>query len=59
MTLHERIAELLGWTAVEARSFSLRALRDLVRTAAPSKRREELLAEINAAERSGRVVLGG
>lgn len=57
MNLHERIARFLGWSHVEG--FSLHALRDLVRTAAPSKRRDELVAEIDALERSGRVVLGG
>jgi hypothetical protein len=29
--LHERIAKALGWTVEETRSFSLPALRDLVR----------------------------
>ena len=29
--LHERIAKALGWTVEEARSFSLPALRELVR----------------------------
>lgn len=29
--LHKRIAETLGWTVSEAQSFSLAALRDLVR----------------------------
>jgi hypothetical protein len=29
--LHERIAEALGWTVDQARSFSLPALRELVR----------------------------
>jgi hypothetical protein len=31
MTLHERIAEKLGWTVQEAQSFSLPALREVVR----------------------------
>ena len=31
MTLHERIAQALGWTLADAQSFSLLALRDLVR----------------------------
>jgi len=29
--LHERIAKALGWTVEEARSFSLPALREVVR----------------------------
>jgi hypothetical protein len=29
--LHERIAKVLGWTVEEARSFSLPALREVVR----------------------------
>lgn len=29
--IHERAAELLGWTVAECRSFSLRMLRDVVR----------------------------
>jgi hypothetical protein len=31
MTLHQRIAAALGWTEDQAKSFSLAALRDLVR----------------------------
>jgi len=31
VSLHQRIAEALGWTVEQARSFSLPALRDLVR----------------------------
>lgn len=30
MTLHERIAEALGWSVEETRSYSLQALRELV-----------------------------
>jgi hypothetical protein len=29
--MHERIAEALGWTVEQARSFSLPALREIVR----------------------------
>lgn len=58
MTLHERIAELLGWTEAHAIGFSIRALREMVRFEPPSKRRDELLADIEAYERSGRIVTG-
>lgn len=34
-TLHERIAAVLNWTVEEMRSFSLPALRDLVRPVSP------------------------
>ena len=34
-TLHERIAEALGWTVSETQSFALHALRDLVRPVSP------------------------
>lgn len=57
MTLHERIAAFLGWSPESARGFSMRTLRDLVKTAPASKRRDELVADINALERSGRVVI--
>lgn len=30
--IHDRAAELLGWTVAECRSFSLRMLRDIVRS---------------------------
>lgn len=35
MTLHERIAKALGWTEKEAKSFSLPALREWIRTVNP------------------------
>ncbi len=35
MSLHERIAKTLGWTVAEAMSFSLPALRELVRSVNP------------------------
>ncbi len=35
MTLHERIAEVLGWSVADARSFSLSALREMVRPVSP------------------------
>lgn len=59
MNFHARIARELGWTEETANTFSLRALRDLVKTVPPSKRRDELVADLDAHERSGRVVLGG
>lgn len=46
MTLHQRIAEALGWTLAEVRSFSLAALRDLVTDA-------KLKADITHAIASG------
>lgn len=36
MTLHERIAHLLGWTVPEVQQFSLSALRELVRVEDPA-----------------------
>lgn len=33
--LHERIAEALGWTEAEVKTFAPMALRDLVRTVNP------------------------
>jgi hypothetical protein len=36
VSLHERIALALGWTVVEAQSFSLTTLRDFLRPVAPS-----------------------
>jgi hypothetical protein len=49
MTLHERIAQALGWTVEQAQSFSLPALRDLVRPISP-----KLAAEISETISSGR-----
>lgn len=57
MSLHERIALELGWTEAMAKTFSLRALRDIVRTAPPSKRRDELVMDIDRVERTGGVLL--
>lgn len=34
-TLHERVARVLGWAPEQAQSFSLPALRDLVRPVSP------------------------
>lgn len=47
-TLHERVARVLGWTAREAQSFSLPALRDLVRPVSP-----KLAWEITCAMQEG------
>lgn len=38
--LHERIAEALGWTIEQTQSFSLPALRALVRPVSPKLARE-------------------
>lgn len=53
MSLHERIAKTLGWTVEQARSFSLAALRDLVRPVS-----SKLASEIDSEIQSGRVVVG-
>ncbi len=52
-TMHERIATALGWTVAETQSLSLAALRDLVRPVSA-----KLAAELDAAIRSGRVIVG-
>lgn len=44
-TLHERIAEALGWTVKETQSFSFQALRAILRTVSP-KLAHELDVEI-------------
>lgn len=41
-TLHDRIAEVLGWSVSETKTFSLLSLRDLVRPISP-----KLTHEIN------------
>ncbi len=51
--LHERIAEVLGWSVAEVQSFSLRALRDLVRSIDPDLA-ETITAEIRTHERAVR-----
>jgi hypothetical protein len=38
--LHERIAEVLGWTVQEAQGFSLQSLRALIRTVDASLARD-------------------
>ena len=57
MNLHERIALYLGWTEAMTRSFSMRALRELVRTGPAGKVRDELIADIDRGERTGTVIL--
>jgi hypothetical protein len=44
MTLHERIAEALGWTVKETQSFSFQTLRDLVRPVSPKLAHELTVA---------------
>jgi hypothetical protein len=53
MDLHERIAEALGWTEKEAKSFSLPSLREFVRTVNP-----KLAHEITFVMRSNVYYLG-
>ncbi len=47
-TLHERIAQALGWTEEQAKSFSLPALREVVRPVDP-----KLAAEIGEVVQAG------
>jgi len=44
--LHERIAEVLGWSIADVRSFSLATLREMVREKSPKLHRQigEVLA---------------
>jgi len=53
MNLHLRIAEALGWTEEETRSFSLPTLRALVRTVSP-----KLAHEITLVMRSDAYIIG-
>ena len=50
--LHARIATALGWTEVEVRSFSLLALRDIVRPTS-----QKLAHEIDCALKLSRYIL--
>lgn len=45
MSLHERIAQALGWTVAETQRFSFQALRSMVRGVDP-KLEHELTVEI-------------
>ena len=47
-TLHTRIAEALGWTEAEVKSFSFQSLRDIVRPVS-----QKLANELEAAIRTG------
>lgn len=51
--MHKRIAAALGWTVEQTRSFSLQALRELVRPVDPA-----LADEISKVVQSGWVVVG-
>jgi len=51
MTLHQQIAEALGWTEAQAASFSLHALRDLVRPVSP-----EFADKLTLAIQSGKYI---
>ena len=53
MTLHERIAQALGWTKEETQSFSLQSLREVVRPVSP-----KLAHELSTLIQSGYVVGG-
>jgi len=52
MTLHERIAEKLGWSVAETKSMSLQTLRELVRPVSA-----KLAHEITYSIRTGAVVV--
>jgi hypothetical protein len=54
MSLHERIAEALGWTVEDTQSFSLQSLRELVRPVSPS-----LAEELSQRIGSGTLVVRG
>jgi hypothetical protein len=53
MNLHARIAEALGWTEAEVKSFSFQSLRELVRPVNP-----KLAHELDEAIRSGSYSVG-
>lgn len=57
MNLHKRIGLHLGWTEAMTKSFSMRALREVIRMGAPGKERDALLADIEHVERTGSVVM--
>ncbi len=52
MSLHRRVAEVLGWDVSQAQSLSLPALRDLVRPVSP-----KLAYEITVALETGSVIM--
>lgn len=51
-SLHERVANALGWTLAEAQSFSLQSLREVVRPVSA-----KLAHELNVAIRSGSYIV--
>jgi hypothetical protein len=53
VTLHERIAAVLGWSLEETRQFSLQSLRELVR----AKDAPDLVDEISREIQSGRYLV--
>jgi hypothetical protein len=53
MDLHERIAEALGWTEKEVKSFSFQTLREMVRPVSP-----KLTHELDVAIRSQSYFIG-
>lgn len=54
VTLHERIAAVLGWTVKETQGFSLQALREMVRAKDP-----RLAEEISGVVQRGDHILLG
>lgn len=53
VTLHERIAQALGWTVADTQSFSFQSLRELVRPVSP-----KLAAELDHQIQSGSYIVG-
>lgn len=58
MTLHLKVAKVLGWSESEVASFSLCALRELLWMAPGSKLRDEVIVEIERRESTGAVIVG-
>ncbi len=52
--MHARIAQTLGWTEDQARSFSLPSLRELVRPVSPKLASEITVAMNQIAQRNAR-----
>jgi len=53
MSLHERIAEALGWSVKDTQSFSFQALREMVRPVNP-----KLANELSTAIQTGSYIIG-
>lgn len=53
MSLHERIAEVLGWTEEEVKSFSFQTLREILRPVSP-----KLVHELDVEIRTGAYIIG-